>query len=48
MDPMPAVRIMREALEPPGFYQPVERGLEIRIAQKLRELRARNDAAGAA
>jgi len=24
------------------FYQPVERGLEIRIAEKLRELRARN------
>jgi len=26
----------------PGFYAPVERGLEIKIAQKLRELRARN------
>ena len=28
------------------FYQPVERGLEIRIAEKLRELRRRNEAAG--
>ena len=26
----------------PGFYRPVERGLEIRIAEKLRKLRARN------
>lgn len=29
----------------PGFYQPVERGLEIKIALKLRELRERNAAA---
>lgn len=28
----------------PSFYRPVERGLEIRIAEKLRELRALNDA----
>ena len=28
-----------------GFYQPVPRGLEIRIADKLRELRSLNDAA---
>ena len=27
------------------FYQPVERGLEIRIAEKLRELRRRNESA---
>ena len=26
----------------PGFYKPVERGLEIKIAQRLRELRVRN------
>lgn len=36
-----------EGMAAPGFYQPVERGLEIRIAQKLRELRARNAAAAA-
>ncbi len=29
----------------PGFYQPVERGLEIKIAQKMRDLRERNVAA---
>ncbi|WP_399677528.1 replication-associated recombination protein A [Xenophilus sp.] len=32
-----------EGMAPPGFYRPVERGLEIRIADKLRELRRRND-----
>ncbi len=32
-----------EGMKPPRFYRPVERGLEIRIAEKLRELRARND-----
>ncbi|TFZ07407.1 replication-associated recombination protein A [Ramlibacter henchirensis] len=32
-----------EGMEPPGFYRPVERGLEIRIAEKLRELRALNE-----
>ena len=31
----------------PRFYEPVERGLEIRIAEKLRELRQLNDAAAA-
>lgn len=31
-----------EGMAPPGFYQPVPRGLEIRIAEKLAELRARN------
>ena len=36
-----------EGLEAPPFYRPVERGLEIRIAEKLRELRKRNqDASG--
>ena len=31
-----------EGMAEPGFYAPVERGLEIKIAQKLRELRGRN------
>lgn len=31
-----------EGMTPPEFYRPVERGLEIRIADKLRELRAIN------
>ncbi|HEY0824907.1 MAG TPA: replication-associated recombination protein A [Ramlibacter sp.] len=31
-----------EGMKAPRFYRPVERGLEIRIAEKLRELRARN------
>ncbi len=34
-----------EGMSPPSFYQPVNRGLEIRIAEKLRELRERNEAA---
>jgi putative ATPase len=34
-----------EGLENSIFYQPQARGLEIRIAEKLRELRARNAAA---
>ncbi|MBS0428755.1 MAG: replication-associated recombination protein A [Proteobacteria bacterium] len=34
-----------DGMDAPGFYRPVERGLEIRIAEKLRELRRRNDAA---
>jgi putative ATPase len=33
-------------LEPPRFYEPVERGLEIRIGERLAELRAKNAAAG--
>jgi putative ATPase len=31
-----------EGMHEPGFYQPVERGLEIRIAEKLRDLKSRN------
>jgi putative ATPase len=31
-----------QGMDPPAFYQPVERGLEIRIAEKLRQLRALN------
>ncbi|MEN5179490.1 replication-associated recombination protein A [Comamonas testosteroni] len=34
-----------EDMEPPSFYQPVSRGLEIKIGAKLDELRARNAAA---
>jgi putative ATPase len=33
-------------LEPPRFYEPADRGLEIRIGERLAELRARNEAAG--
>jgi putative ATPase len=36
-------RYLPDGLNPPPFYRPVERGLEIRIAEKLRELRKRND-----
>jgi len=32
-----------EGMAAPGFYQPVERGLEIRIADKLRELKKLNN-----
>lgn len=32
-----------EGMAQPGFYQPVERGLEIKIAEKLRQLRALNE-----
>ncbi|MEO7392678.1 MAG: replication-associated recombination protein A [Ramlibacter sp.] len=32
-----------EGMAPPAFYRPVERGLEIRIADKLRELKKLND-----
>jgi len=35
-----------EGMAEPGFYQPVERGLEIKIAQKMRALRDRNASAG--
>lgn len=35
-----------QGMAPPTFYRPVERGLEIRIADKLRELRARSRAGG--
>ena len=36
-----------DGMAPPGFYQPVRRGLEIKIADKLDQLRARNAAAAA-
>jgi putative ATPase len=35
-------RYLPEGLDPPPFYRPVERGLEIKIAEKMRELRRRN------
>jgi putative ATPase len=35
-----------EGMKPPEFYRPVERGLEIRIGEKLRELRALNRGQG--
>jgi len=34
-----------ENVQNPGFYQPVERGLEIKIAEKLRLLREKNERA---
>jgi putative ATPase len=34
-----------EGMSPPGFYQPVDRGLEIKIGEKLLTLKRRNDAA---
>ena len=39
-------RYLPEGMDAPGFYQPVERGLEIRIADKLRELRTLNNNRG--
>ena len=36
-----------EGMAAPGFYKPVRRGLEIRIAEKMDELRTRNRDAGA-
>jgi putative ATPase len=35
-------RYLPEGMAEPGFYRPVERGMEIRIAEKLRELRRLN------
>jgi putative ATPase len=32
-----------EGMKQPGFYRPVERGLEIKIAEKLRTLQALNN-----
>jgi len=36
-------RYLPDGMDDPGFYRPVERGLELRIADKLRELKARNN-----
>jgi putative ATPase len=35
-----------DGMAPQAFYQPVERGLEIRIAEKLRDLKIRNQRSG--
>ncbi len=40
-------RYLPDGMEEPGFYQPVPRGLEIKIGQKLEQLRALNEAARA-
>jgi putative ATPase len=37
-------RYLPDGMAAPGFYRPVERGLEIRIAEKMRQLKALNDA----
>jgi putative ATPase len=39
-------RYLPDGMHNPGFYQPVRRGLEIRIDEKLRELREKNDLQG--
>ena len=36
-----------EGMKPQGWYRPTERGLELRIREKLDSLRARDRAAGA-
>ena len=38
-------RYWPDDLQPPRFYEPVQRGLEIRIGERLAELRALNEAA---
>jgi putative ATPase len=40
------VGYLPEGMPAPDWYQPVERGLEMRIAEKLRELKRRNSEAG--
>ena len=40
-------RYLPDGMAAPDFYRPVERGLEIRIAEKLRQLRALNQAQAA-
>ncbi len=40
-------RYLPEGMAAPGFYRPVERGLELKIAEKLRQLRALNQAKSA-
>jgi putative ATPase len=37
-------RYLPDGMAPPAFYRPVERGLEIRIAEKMRQLKALNEA----
>ena len=40
-------RYLPDGMDDPGFYRPVQRGLEIKIAEKLEQLRVRNAAANA-
>jgi len=40
-------RYLPDGMAPPGFYRPVERGLEIKIADKLRRLRELDRKSGA-
>jgi putative ATPase len=39
-------RYLPDGMPEPGFYKPVQRGLEIKIADKLAELRKKNSAKG--
>ncbi|MES2786871.1 MAG: replication-associated recombination protein A [Pseudomonadota bacterium] len=39
----PGENYLPDGMPPPGFYRPVERGLEIRIGERLRELRKLNE-----
>jgi putative ATPase len=39
-------RYLPDGMPEPGFYKPVQRGLEIKIADKLEELRKKNSAKG--
>jgi len=39
-------RYLPDGMVNPGFYRPVERGLEIKIAEKLKALKLRNDQRG--
>jgi putative ATPase len=39
-------RYWPEGMQEPGFYKPVRRGLEIKIAEKLEELRRKNASKG--
>ncbi len=39
-------RYLPDGMAPPGFYRPVERGLEIKIADKLRQLKNLNNQGG--
>ena len=39
-------KYLPDAMEPQDFYRPVERGMEIRIREKLAELRRLNEDAG--
>ena len=39
-------RYLPDGMPEPNFYQPVARGLELRIGERLRELRARNNGSG--